>query len=365
MPIGPPLRTVAGVTDIDLDALALRATAAAQAGHPGVVVSGLRALPGGVSSLTFAATMSTTAGARPIVVKVAPPGLAPVRNRDVLRQARALRRLAGVEGFPVPAVEFEDEGRPPQVPPLFAMELRPGESYEPALDVAPTPPEPAVAAERMRVAARALARLHSLPPTVLGFGDEPVTTVVDELERWQRLFATVDADIGPGHEKLYARLAEAVPSPVAPRVLHGDYRVANMLFVGSTLEAVIDWEIWSVGDPRSDLAWLLMHTRPAQVFHEHRPPADVAAGSALPTTDQLLEVYREERRAHGATEGDITAVTGDLAWFLGVCFYKTASTIAVIHKRDRKRPEPDASITLAAQHLDEVLAAGHDVLARR
>ncbi|WP_207634256.1 phosphotransferase [Candidatus Frankia alpina] len=65
---------------------------------------------------------------------------------------------------------------------------------------------------------------------------------------------------GPGHEKLHERLAGSVPAGVEPRVLHGDFRLANMLFSGATLEAVIDWEIWSVGDPRSDLAWLLMHT---------------------------------------------------------------------------------------------------------
>lgn len=309
--------------------------------------------------------MSTSNGEQAVVVKVAPPGLAPVRNRDVLRQAQALRRLAGVGGFPVPAVEFEDQGSPPEVPPLFAMELRAGDSYEPALDVAAVPPDPVTAAERMRAAARALARLQCCAPEVLGFNGEPVADPIDELERWQRLFATVDADIGPGHEKLYGRLAESVPRAIAPRVLHGDYRVANMLFVGPRLEAVIDWEIWSVGDPRFDLAWLLMHTHPAHVFREHRPPADVAAGSALPPAERLLEIYLDERRALGATDDAIAELQADLPWFLGVCFYKTASTIAVIHKRDRRRPEPDPTITYAAEHLGEVLTAGHRVLDSR
>lgn len=359
------VRTVAHVTDLDLADLAARASRAAQARHLGAVVSGLRPLPGGVSSLTYAATMSTGVGDREIVVKVAPPGLAPVRNRDVLRQSRALRRLAGVEGFPVPAVEFEDEGTPPEVPPLFAMELRAGDAYESALDVAPAPPDPATAAERMRVAARALARLQAWAPTALGFDDEPAGTLSDELERWRRLFATVDADIALGHEKLYARLAESLPGAMDPRVLHGDYRVANMLFVGARLEAVIDWEIWSVGDPRFDLAWLLMHADPAHVFNERRPPADIAAGSALPAAERLLEIYLAERGALGAAPGTVEELRTDLSWFLGVCFYKTASTIAVIHKRNRRRPEPDPTVTYAAQHLGEVLAAGHHVLDRR
>lgn len=317
-----------------------------------------------MSSLTFASEFTDDNGARPIVLKVAPPDLAPVRNRDVLRQARVLKHLSGLPGFPVPGVLFEDAGDPPGVPPLFAMELRPGHSYEPLLDVADNPPAPEVAAERMRAAARALARLQHRTPETLGLGGEPVSPVTEELDRWQRLFETVDPDIGVGHEKLYARLAERTPKGIEPRLLHGDYRAANMLFTGVDLEAVIDWEIWSVGDPRSDLAWLLMHVEPAQVFHERRSEGDVAAGSQIPTQQELIEVYAAARRELGASEDDVCAATSELDWFLGVCYYKTASTIAVIWKRERKRDNPDPKLEVGARHLDEVLDAGHRVLDR-
>lgn len=348
--------------DLDPDDLLRRASVAAHRTVPGATVTGLRRLEGGVSSLTYASTLTSEAGARQVVLKVAPPGLEPVRNRDVLRQARLMRRLAQLPGFPVPEVIFEDEGQSLEVPPFFAMELCPGDSYEPLLDVAESPPAPAVAADRMTVAARALARLQAEQPAALGLEDEPVSPVREELDRWERLFATVDPDIGTGHEKLYARLAEAVPEGVSPRVLHGDYRVANMLFTDARLEAVIDWEIWSVGDPRSDLAWLLMHVEPAQVFHEDRSPMDVAAGSRLPSQTELVAAYSDARRAHGASEDDVREAITGLAWFLGVCYYKTASTIAVIHKRERKRPNPDPKLRVAARHLEEVLSAGHHAL---
>lgn len=315
-----------------------------------------------MSSLTFASELDDGNGAQPIVFKVAPPGLPPVRNRDVLRQARVLRSLAGLAGFPVPGVLFEDAGDPPAVPPLFAMELRPGDSYEPLLDVSDTPPMPDVAGARMRIAARALARLQHGTPESLGVGDEPVSGVTEELERWQRLFATVDPDIGVGHEHLYGRLAERPPDGVEPRLLHGDYRLANMLFSGVELEAVIDWEIWSIGDPRCDLAWLLMHAEAAHVFHEDRSAADVAAGSLLPSRQDLLEEYAAARRDLGASEDDVRATTSDLAWFLGVCYYKTASTIAVIYKRARKQEHPDPKLVVAARHLGDVLEAGHRAL---
>ncbi|MGH3492681.1 MAG: phosphotransferase family protein [Sciscionella sp.] len=348
--------------DLDPAELIRRATEAARHTAPGATVGGLRRLEGGVSSLTYASSLTDARGDRPIVIKAAPPGLEPVRNRDVLRQASVLDRLAGLQGFPVPSVLFRDAGRPPEVPPLFAMELCPGDSYEPLLDVSDTPPSGDVAAERMRVAARTLGRLQARSPQALGVGDEPVSPVSEELARWERLFATVDRDIGPGHEKLAARLTERVPHGIAPRLLHGDYRVANMLFTGPRLEAVIDWEIWSVGDPRSDLAWLLMHLAPAQVFHEDRSAADLAAGSRMPSRSDLIMEYVAARREMGVSDPDLQDVTTDLSWFLGVCYYKTASTIAVIHKRDRKRPDPDPKLEVAARHLGEVLRAGHEVL---
>ena len=348
--------------DIDLDDLTRRASAAARRLAPGVEVGDLRPLEGGVSSLTFAGVLADVLGERGVVLKVAPPGLEPVRNRDVLRQARMLGRLHGTPGFPVPRVLFEDPGAPPEVPPLFAMELCPGQAYEPRLDVTDDPPAPDVAAERMRAAARALARLQAMTPAQLGVEDEPVLPVPEELARWQRLLATVDPDICVGHEKLHDRLAEAVPEGIEPCVLHGDFRLANMLFTGRDLQAVIDWEIWSVGDPRVDLAWLMMHTRPAHVFHEDRSPADVAAGSALPGAEELRDEYVAARLAHGATDAELRAVSVGLEWFLGVCYYKVASTIAVIWKRERRRPEPDPKLEVAARHLDEVLDAGHRAL---
>jgi aminoglycoside phosphotransferase (APT) family kinase protein len=339
-----------------------RATTVARRSWPSAEVREVRRLEGGVSSLTYAARLTTAEGDRPVVLKFAPPGLAPVRNRDVLRQARVLDRLAGLDGFPVPAVVLRDGGDPPGVPPMFAMELCPGQAYEPLLDVSGDPPGAEEVVARERALTRALARLQSRTPAELGVGDEPVSPVVEELERWRRLLATVDADIAVGHEDLAARLASRVPADIAPRLVHGDYRAANALFEGSELVAVIDWEIWSVGDPRPDLAWVLLHTAPSHVFHLDRSPADLEAGRLMPSADDLLAAYLATRTELGATAADLAAVTTDLPWFLAVGHYKVASTIAVIWKRERKRAEPDPKLGIAAERLDRVLAAGHAAL---
>jgi aminoglycoside phosphotransferase (APT) family kinase protein len=353
------------VRDLSDDEVVERSTAVARRTWPGGQVRNVRRLEGGVSSLTFAADLVTDDGERGVVLKFAPPGLEPVRNRDVLRQARILDRLSGLHGFPVPAVLMRDEGSPPDIPPMFGMELRPGQAYEPMLDVSDCPPTAPEVVVREHALARALAVLHTPTPAQLGLADEPVCPAAEELERWSRLLATVDPDIAVGHEKLADRLARDVPADIAPSIVHGDYRAANMLFVGPELEAVIDWEIWSVGDPRPDLAWILMHTDPSHTFNRDRSAADLAAGAQMPLADQLLATYLAARTDLGATERQLTDVVTDLPWFLAVSHYKVASTIAVIWKRERKRSEPDPKLEFAVSRLDAVLEAGHVALDAR
>src|SRR4051794_13854023 len=107
------------------EALGVQATTAAQRVWPGTVVDGVRPLAGGMSSLTFSARLARRDRAEPaaVVLKVAPPGLAPTLNRDVLRQARALQALHGRPGVSVPEVLFTADGDSSLGTPFFAMEL--------------------------------------------------------------------------------------------------------------------------------------------------------------------------------------------------------------------------------------------------
>ncbi|MGH2877840.1 MAG: phosphotransferase, partial [Solirubrobacteraceae bacterium] len=131
-----------------------RAQAALEERWPRARLGELEPLPGGISSLTFSAGVAGAPVER-VVVKVAPPGLEPVRNRDVLRQARVLRTLHGAPGVSIPAVLAEDAAQPP----LFVMEHVDGQSFEPKWDVSESPPATAVVGARARAAARMLAAL--------------------------------------------------------------------------------------------------------------------------------------------------------------------------------------------------------------
>ncbi len=262
--------------------------------HPGSLIAELLPLEGGKSSLTYLATVKDGPADDPkIVVKVAPPGLEPVRNRDVLRQARVLHTIGGARGVRVPRVLFEDAGAPPEVPPLFAMSYLAGSSYEPTFDVEADPPSADVLHERARAASRMLAAVHALRPDAIGLGDEPEGHLDAEVARWKKSLDTVDEDLRPRADELHAALLAKLPAPIPTSIVHGDYRLGNLLCVGGDVAAIIDWEIWSRTDPRIDLGWFLMF---AKLPHDPR-------STVMPTPRELLEEYEVAPRRCSPRDG--------------------------------------------------------------
>ena len=314
----------------------------------GARLQSLRPLIGGSSSLTFVAEVgSPDRGTERIVVKVAPPGLEPVRNRDVLRQARLLRGLHGHPGVTVPIVLFEDAGTPVDIPPLFAMTFLEGESVEPNIDqdVEGNLPPPAVLTERAHSAARVLAALHSVEPEKAGFADEPVVSAADEIERWAKALATVPTEVLGGRDDCADRLRESLPEAVPSRLIHGDFRLGNCLAVGSEVRAVIDWEIWARSDPRIDLAWFLIIADPTHPSAQRR-----AVG--MPAPHELLDAYL-------AAGGPAAP---ELQWFTALMLYKLTAVCGLIAKNAIKRGDRAALGTVAA--VPAMLARAREVIVR-
>src|SRR5439155_14167929 len=181
---------------LDIEDLRGRAAAAAQRWAPGCHLEGVTFLPGGTVSLVYTATVrGGRDGVERMVLKVAPPGLPPVRNRDVLRQARCIDALSRVPGVAVPQILFSDAGEPPDVPPFFATPFLAGECVEPLL-VAPRDPVPEeIARARALAGVDILVAMRSAPIDSLGLGDEPVTSPADEVRRWVRTLETVPDDL--------------------------------------------------------------------------------------------------------------------------------------------------------------------------
>jgi aminoglycoside phosphotransferase (APT) family kinase protein len=338
------------VTDDVLSELPTRVRGAARRRWPTAQVATLDPLPGGISSLTYATTLSATGEVdRRVVVKVAPPGLEPVRNRDVLRQARVMAAIHRAPGVLVPEVLVTDDAAPP----FFVMAFVPGEAYEPKWDVSSAPPAPEVVDARARAAARMLARLQAIEPGAVGIEDAALT-LAQEMERWAALFATAGDDLRVNEPELRDALSARLPEQIPPRILHGDYRLGNMQFDAERLAAIIDWEIWSVGDPRTDLAWLMAFTAPVMRRVAQRDASNQAAADAMPSAGELLAEYM--------AQAGLDAEPADLDWFQAFCYYKLGAAMSVLAKRNRRQPEPEPGLELAAQTLAPMLARGLELL---
>jgi len=297
----------------------------------GAGVTGIAPLAGGASGLTFA---GIKAGRR-VVVKVAPPGVQPVAHRDVLRQARIIKALHN-SGVPVPAVLWEDAGDPPDTPPLYVMTHVEGDCVEPLFD--DCPPTEGLP-DRYRNACRAMAALHRLTPADLGLGDEPVVDAVAEVHRWSDTLGTVDPALAPGWPKVRDTLLDCAPGALTPRVVHGDFRLGNLLATGPRVNAIIDWEIWSIGDPRIDAGWFLINCDPGTYRR-----VDVPDGM-VPPIDELAELY--------AAESGCDVV--DLAWFTALACFKSTATWSLIVKHNRRRAAPRAELEAMATSLPRLL----------
>jgi len=203
-----------------------------------------------------------------------------------------------------------------------------------------------------------LARLQAVDPVAAGLGDEPVLSPRDELERWAALYATAGDDLRGDERSVADALAARVPEPgpgpapgsapgpapgSAPgsaRILHGDYRLGNMQFAGERLAAIIDWEIWSLGDPRHDLAWVMAFADPVQQRVRERDAANQAAADAMPAAEDLLAEY--------LGEAGLSQAPPDLDWFLALAYYKLGAAMSVLVKRNRRAAEPDPGLELVA-----------------
>jgi aminoglycoside phosphotransferase (APT) family kinase protein len=134
--------------------------------------------------------------------------------------------------------------------------------------------EPYVHARSVVVAqmGEALAKLHALPvDSVTGL--EPI----DPLQKYRDILDTFDQP-SPTLELAYRWLVANRPAPIDPVIVHGDFRLGNMIINESGLAAVLDWELAHIGDPAEDLGWLCVR---AWRFGGTKPVAGIGEYATL------------------------------------------------------------------------------------
>jgi aminoglycoside phosphotransferase (APT) family kinase protein len=170
-----------------------------------------------------------------------------------------------------------------------------------------------------------LAALHAVDPASVGLSDfgHPDGFLARQVRRWAgQLERSRSRDL-PGIDELHDRLAAAVPAASAVGIVHGDYRLDNLIVAADgRIAAVLDWEMATLGDPLADLGLLLTYWDAL-----HRPGNPVADGvgaeAGFPTGAELIGRYAE------VSGTDVAA----LDWYVGLGCYKLAVICEGIHYR--------------------------------
>ncbi len=126
---------------------------------------------------------------------------------------------------------------------------------------------PDLAPERRRAVFEAmvdtLAALHSIEPAGVGLGDygKPGNYFARQIDRWSRQIEASRTGEQPLLDRLTAFLPTAIPEQTRVSVVHGDFRLDNLIFAADTdrVAAVLDWELSTLGDPLADATYLFMN----------------------------------------------------------------------------------------------------------
>lgn len=275
---------------------------------PGLRAGPLRAalLPGGRSNLTYA----LTDGQARWVLRRPPLGHVLATAHDMGREYRVMGALAPT-AVPVPPMVHHCSDPAVLGAPFYLMGHVAGRVHREASDLAGWSPAQvrALALELMDV----LAALHTVDPAAVGLADlgRPAGYNARQVRRWkQQLDASRSRDLA-GVDELHARLAAAVPQGPAGVVVHGDFRLDNVL-VGEdgTVRAVLDWEMSTLGDPLADLGLSLLYA--GRVDVPGQPDADTLATRYADRTGLRLD---------------------DLDWYLAFAAFKLAVILEGVHYR--------------------------------
>ncbi|MDQ2649648.1 MAG: phosphotransferase family protein [Actinomycetota bacterium] len=242
------------------------------AGRPGDVVD-LTRLSGGASRETWAFDLVDGEERRSLILQRQRAGTS--GSGPGMQVEAALLRAAATAGVPVPAVIVDDDGAT-MGGPSIVMDRLDGETIARKLL---RDDEWATARSRLvGQAGAALARIHQLPLDEL-----PTLREADQLAEMRALLDSFGRPL-PAFELAIRQLEQARPASPGRTVVHGDFRLGNLMVDAEGLAGVLDWELAHLGDPVEDLGWYCVR---AWRF-----------GSALPaggtgTREELLAAYAD------------------------------------------------------------------------
>lgn len=271
-----------------------------------VDVQGLRRLTGGASRETWSFDAVSADGVRHELVLRRDPPSRPGPSGAMQREAQVIR-VAGAAGVPVPEVLADSSD--PSVWGAAGLVMRRVDGEALGKRILRADDLADARAVLVEQCAAALASLHAADPVALEGAPEP-----EPLEMLRTALDLLGEPV-PTFEYALRWLDRHRPEPTGRAIVHGDFRLGNLLVAPDGLRAVLDWELVHLGDPVEDLGWFCVR---AWRFGAAAPVA------GLGTREELLEAYA---RAGGARVDPAVLrwweVYGTLRWGV-ICLTQTA-----------------------------------------
>jgi aminoglycoside phosphotransferase (APT) family kinase protein len=247
-------------------------------------------IAGGRSNLTY---LVEGVNGRQVVLRRPPLGSVLATAHDMGREHRVIAALAATDVPVAPALGYCDDASVNGAR-FYVMGYVPGAvlaTRDEALDYPEAMRRP-VTEDLIAV----LARLHRVDPDAIGLTTFARKEGYNErqLRRWQTQWEKSKETELPVLDEVHNRLAQAIPPQRWTGIVHGDYRIGNMI-VGpdGRLRAVLDWELATLGDTLADIGWLVSSwLEPGEETASPLVPASNAPG--FPTRAELAEWYARE-----------------------------------------------------------------------
>ena len=241
---------------------------------------------GGQSNPTY----RLRSGAGSYVLRRKPLGQLLPSAHAVDREYRVMRALAGTK-VPVPKVYALCEDDAVIGSAFYVMEFLEGRIFwDPRLpDLAPA--ERRAMFQSMNAV---IAELHSLDYAAVGLTEfgRPGNYMARQVARWSRQYQASETEKQPAMDRLIEWLPCHLPPEGEPRIVHGDYRIDNLIYhpTEPRVIGVLDWELSTIGDPLADFAYHVMTWRVTQELFRGLAGVDFTA-SGIPTEAEYIAAY--------------------------------------------------------------------------
>jgi len=203
-----------------------------------------------------------------------------------------------------------------------------------------------------------LAKLHNFDPASIGLGDygRPGNYFARQVDRWTKQYRASETQTVPEMERLIDWLPRTVPQQSRVSVVHGDYRLDNMVYAAGAPEviAVLDWELSTLGDPLADFTYLLMQWVSSSPGRASLHGSDLTDLN-IPDMQQAIEIYCN---ATSRTE------VANLDWYFAYNLFRIAAISQGIAGRVRDGTASSARAQEAAGRVGPVAKLAWQYAAR-